>query len=276
MINKNLTTETQLLKKGISQIQDELRLLVPVDFSPNSYQALQYAMHLAKMCNGTLDLFHPLDIKETVTSENPLSFNYELSKSKYEAYNRLNSLREIVTEFGAQVSDCYVSTGDPVSSSKKRFSNTSSHLLILGQANLLHHWEDSQIPILFIPPMILTKMPTKVLMIRDGQPIHERALHPLLRILGNRTNHLTVLDCDNGLRNSRFQYQLTIGNNHVDIAHKYELVHATERELTQAVVKFEPDMICRFRKNRTWWQKFWNKSNSDKVEFKIPTLILPY
>jgi hypothetical protein len=279
MIKKNLTTETKHVEKKVRQWQNELRLLVPVDFSQNSHQALQYAMHLAKLCNGTIDLFHGIADEVVPASESPLTMKYALGKVEAEAHNKLSSLREIINDFGVLVSSSYVALGDPVASLKARLlqiSSSSSHLVVLSQAEVSRDWAALKLPCLYVPSMLLPKTPNKVLMIRDGRPIHENALQPLLSIICSGKNQITVVDCSGGLSKMLFRYWLPLANTQVDFTHKYELINSSDGELSKVINKYKPDLICKVQRPQTWWERFLETfTRRFKTDFEIPTLIIP-
>ena len=274
MLLKPFKQKAQLAEREVQHSKERLRLFVPVDFSSSSFNTLQYAMQIAKMCGGTIYLFHAMGIEDIPNSESPLSIQFELKKAETAAYAKLNSLKEIATEFGTTVSSCYVAMGDPLSSLKLRLSLCGSNLLVLSKSEKISHWTDLKLPMLSVPAMVMPKPPARVLMIRDGEPVQERSLQPLLEILNYGKRQVTVIDCGPNDRKLQFNYWLQLGNTKVDFTHKYELVRATEKEIKRVVAKYTPDLICRAQKHKTWWEKLWSRAASPEVDFDIPTLVL--
>lgn len=275
MIRNPVVRKYQAVKGEVSERKDKLRLFVPVDFSMPSYNALRYAMHLARMCKGTIDLFHALRNEKFPLSESPLTIQHEIRKAEGNAYKKINSVREIISDFGVKVTSAFVAMGDPAASLKDRLSETASHVLVLDKDDMIAHKNDFGIPRLYVPSMIMPLTPKKVLMIRDSRPIHEKSLKPLLEILDHGNNQLTVVDCVQSLKKMLFKYGLPLGNSKIDFTHKFELVHSTAKELTTVVKKYEPDLICQMQTKTTWWERLWGTKSNQEINTDVPTLIIP-
>lgn len=266
--------EAPLVEKAVHKSEEKLHLFVPVDFSSASFNTLQYAMQIAKMCGGSIDLFHAIGIGDIPNSESALSIQHELKKIESEAYRKLNSLKEIATEFGIVISSCHVGIGNPLTSCKLRLSLCASNLLVIRKGENINQWSELNLPILSVPAMLIPKLPSKVLMIRDGKAIQEKALMPLLHMLSFGEKCVTVIDCGPNTRKMRYNYWLPLGNTKVNFSHKYELVCTTEKEIKRVVAKYAPDMICRARRQRSWWNKIWNRPVSIELDVDLPVLIL--
>ncbi len=275
MIRNPVVRKYQNVQEKVSPRKSKLRLLVPVDFSMPSYNALRYAMHLAHTCEGTIDLFHALPNDNLPISESPLTMQNELRKEVHNAYKKLNSVREIITDFGVNVTSTFVAMGDPAASLKTRISETSAHVLVLDKDEKIAQRNNMKLPSLYVPSMIMPMTPNKVLMIRDGRPIHEKSLKPLLDILDGGNNQLTVVDCVKSIKKMLFKYGILIGNSKIDFTRKFELVHSTSKELDEVVKKHAPDLICQMEKEATWWEKLLGINSNQKMISDIPTLVIP-
>lgn len=275
MIRNPIVRKKQTVKGRVSTRKNRLRLFVPVDFSLSSYNALRYAMHVANMCEGTIDLFHTLQNENISLSESPLTMHHSLRKEESEAYKKLNSIKEIINDFGVCVTSTHVAIGDAIESLKIRISETSPDVVVLDKNEKLTLWNSLKLPCLYVPSMIIPRTPNNVLMIRDGRPIHEKSLKPLLEILDHGNNKLTVVDCVQSIKKMLFKYGIPIGNSKIDFTHKYELVHSTSGELTKVISKYSPDLICLMQKRRSWWRRLLGINAHQKIVFEIPTLIIP-
>ncbi|MEP2668081.1 MAG: universal stress protein [Cyclobacteriaceae bacterium] len=275
MIRNPVVRKYQNVQEKVSTRKNKLRLLVPVDFSMPSYNALRYAMHLAHMCEGTIELFHALPNDNLSSSESPLTMQNEIRKAVYNAYKKLNSVKEIINDFGVEVTSTFVAMGDPVTSIKTRISETSPNVLVLDKDEKIAQRNDLKIPCLYVPSMIMPMTPNKVVMIRDGRPIHEKSLQPLLSILDYGNNQLTIVDCVQSIKKMLFKYGIPLGNSNVNFTHKFELVHSTAKELAQVITKYAPDLICQMEKEATWWEKLLGINSNQKMIYDIPTLVIP-
>lgn len=274
MLLNPFAQEAQLVERAVHKSEERLRLFVPIDFSSASFNTLQYAMQIAKMCDGSIDLFYAMGIGDIPNSESPLSIQHELRKAESVAYTKLNSLKEIASEFGASIASCYVAMGDPLTSLKLRLSICASTLLVVSKSKKISKWDELNVPILSVPAMILPKVPTKVLMIRDGEPIQERVLRPLLQMLNPEEKNVTVIDCGPNKIKMQYDYWLPLGNTKVKFTHKHELVRNTEREIKKVVAKYAPDLICQVQRPRAWWERFWSRPATIELDVEIPTLVL--
>ncbi|MEQ9412452.1 MAG: universal stress protein, partial [Cyclobacteriaceae bacterium] len=175
MIRNPVVRKNKILKGRVSKRKNRLRLFVPVDFSSSSYNALRYAMHIANMCEGTIDLFHALQNENFSISESPLTMQHSLRKAESDAYRKLSSIKEIINNFGVCVTSTHVAIGDPMGSLKIRVSETSPDVVVLDKNKKISQWSSMKLPCLYVPSMIVPMTPNKVLMIRDGRPIHEKS-----------------------------------------------------------------------------------------------------
>ncbi|MFZ1805777.1 MAG: universal stress protein [Cyclobacteriaceae bacterium] len=275
MIENPIVRKHQAIKEKASTRKNNLRLFVPIDFSLSSYNALRYAMHVARMCEGTIDLFHNLKSDNYSITESPLTVQHEIRKAESKAYKKLSSVKEIINNFGVNVTSTYVAIGDPVCTLKNRMHETSSHVLVLDKNEKIAKGNDMETPCLYVPSMIMPMTPNKVLMIRDGRPIHEKSLMPLLEILDHSKNQLTVVDCVQSIKKMLFRYGITLGNSKIDFTRKFELVHSTVKELAEVITKYSPDLICQMQKKNTWWEKLLGINSSQKIYFEVPTLVIP-
>jgi nucleotide-binding universal stress UspA family protein len=74
-----------------------LTYFVPVDFTQASYNALQYAVLLAKESEGQVKLCHVVDMNEIPESDNQVSVSLALDRLFKNAERKLKSLREFIS-----------------------------------------------------------------------------------------------------------------------------------------------------------------------------------
>src|SRR5690606_33436884 len=73
----------------------QVRIFVPVDFSKASFDSLEYALNLAKTCQGCIDLFHITDAGELYESDNAIVINRLLDRLETKANAQNESLKEM-------------------------------------------------------------------------------------------------------------------------------------------------------------------------------------
>lgn len=275
MIRNPVVRKNKVTTEQISKRKNRLRLFVPVDFSSSSYNTLRYAMHIANMCEGTIDLFYILRNDNFSISESPLTMQHSLRKAESDAYKKLSSIKEIINNFGVFVTSTHVAIGEPMSTLRTRISETTPDVIVLDKNKKSSQWSTFSLPCLYVPSMIVPMTPNKVLMIRDGRRIHEKSLKPLLEILNHGTNKITVVNCVKSIKKMLFKYGLPLGDSKIDFTHKFEVVHSTSEELTKVVTKYSPDLICQMEKKRTWWEKLFNLKTHQGINTDIPTLMIP-
>jgi len=279
-------TRDQIVDEGRSLDQrpgpgaERLRLFVPVDFSHGSYNALEYAMRLAKMCNGEIDLLHAIDINELPDSENPLNIRDALARTEARAYRKLTSLVELIESDGVVVGNRVVQVGNAGDLVRNYIKATSPDLAVVGMATkmskLLAGGKNAISATLIVPPSIKLSSPAKILLIRDNKTIHERVLKPLATLVHNGSNTLTILDAKLDPVRKIFRYILPIGGFEIQTK-RYNYLTPERSEFSRFIADHKPDLICEILHPPTVWDQFFAFffKNRRQVQYDIPTLIIP-
>lgn len=111
----------QNLKTGI-------QLLVPMDFSKESYIALKYAISIAKLLKGKINIYHVYNPKETTTHKEQSNVDESLLNIK----EKLNAIIEITKTENIPVSTT-VSIGLLTSELKKHIQSISPNIIVIAK-----------------------------------------------------------------------------------------------------------------------------------------------
>lgn len=279
MMNYKTIEEINFSSQRIEN-KEGLSLFVPIDFSASSYASLEYAMRLAQLHNGRIILFHSIDIAGLSNSESSLNVKHELQAIKMKAQNKLNSLLEIVSENGVEVTSSF-EIGHLESNIQTQMKKISTDLVVVGrdtaEEKCLRSIHAKRKPTLVVPPTIKSALPSKILLIRDNKPVKESSLKHL-STLCNGTNQLTVLDVkSNLLRSQVFKYQVPVSGVGIEIRRKFCPANLASEDLEASIMSFNPDMVCVIERPTSLWKKilqFINNSNTRK-HYDVPTLIIP-
>ncbi len=286
MTNYSTTQKTDLLDRQAKKKQELFRIMVPIDFTRESYNTLEYALRLARGCKGSIELAPLADSSSLPDSENPLTFRHAYSAMEDRVRRRIESLKEIIRENGVKVMSQRIQYGSSTASLLRGIEKSQHDLVILSNDtvawNLLSELNAStKTAILVVPLTILPRNPKNIMLVHDGYSINESSLNPLFTIVHYSSKKLTVVDKTNGvIRKTIFKYLLPLDFFEIGVDRQIKIKNNYGRDLKQLVNSFKPDLICQvFRKPtliRRLLMPWFGPSSVQK--FDIPNLIIkcPY
>jgi nucleotide-binding universal stress UspA family protein len=139
------------------------RILVPVDFSPNSLSALRFSVNLALQINAEITLFHAYNLDENMDDDAPLNYVRTLNKDLLQiTLQKLKNLSEPYLNTGL-LFHYSASSGNITDIIEKVVISTQSQLIVMGTrgvnvikktgfgSNTAKIIEKSIVPVLAIP-----------------------------------------------------------------------------------------------------------------------------
>ena len=280
MIQEKIISDRPHVISGGSDTTDarNIRIFVPIDFSSSSFTALEYALNLAKICNGSIDLFHLTDISTLGESDNPVVINRMLDRLEAKASVQNESLREMIEESGVRVASCESVVGNIEVLLHKKIEELSPDLIVMNKnrfagqnaATLITKLES---PVLVIPDQDTVKLPSNVVLSADLKPVRQRTMDTLLKIVQHTSPDLTVLHIGN--RDDRkVPRQWNIQSTELRLVHVVYDHENVENGIASYVKANDIDLLCLVHRQRSWWGRFFQPSVTQSLVGKIDVAIL--
>jgi nucleotide-binding universal stress UspA family protein len=180
-----------------------LTYFVPVDFSDCSYNALQYAILLARTSGGRVKLSHVIDLEDLPESENPVVVNWNLDRLNRKAKSKMNSLMEIVSMEGVAVEQDII-MGNVRHGLMKQIKQVNPHIIVVGKntqqetgSGIIRFLaRNTKIPVLVVPGSHQPTIPTRAVLASDMKPDKLAHYEPFLNIVKNTSRELAILLVD--------------------------------------------------------------------------------
>lgn len=267
-------------------------LFIAVDFSTTSYNALRYAVEMAKLMKAKLVLFHVFhtavsipdayavvtadELKSTAESELKKMYN-DLKGDVSLGVNVIavegNVARMILT-YAEKYEDCIIICGLRKSGKniQRLFGNTVTELM-----------NTSRIPLLVIPENMEFKKIYTIVFATDlslNTDIH--SLNPLLKIGEVNHSKLTVLRVmstdlsvmeEINFRSERLRTHLQLMSPKFEFIKSDEIAHSIDRYVDEHAV----DLLTLMPRHHSFFEKIFISSETKKLLFitDIPLLLLP-
>jgi nucleotide-binding universal stress UspA family protein len=142
-------------------------ILVPIDFSPHSTKALEFAMDLARQCDAALHLLHALPLQPALIAPYGVVMPPDLEQAcRSAAVKRLEELGEKVNAEGVEV-ELHESTAIPSEAIIGMADDLGADLIVMGTRGLsgLAH-----VLIGSVTDRVLRTATCPVLTVRAGDP----------------------------------------------------------------------------------------------------------
>ena len=276
------------------------RLLVPIDFSPNSKKAFRYAVDIASKSGGTVILYHlfrPLKPSEAGVPFDTREHNMHLEEINLKRLQRLK--KKVLADSKTEVSVSTVVGRIPVVKKILEFAEQNQiDLIVMGTkgatglkkitigSNAVKVIERSAIPVLLIPERFVWKKPEKILFTTTICKSDNEAFPVLLSLAGLYDAELTIV-------NLRDPHQLH-GYKEREEFEMY--AYSVQRTFEDAKIKFRQldtfsvaktienlyeeipyDMLIMLRTKKSLLQKIFTASFTKSMAFiaERPLLIIP-
>ncbi|MBX2967000.1 MAG: universal stress protein [Cyclobacteriaceae bacterium] len=187
----------------------QLTYLVPVDFSPCSLNALQYATMLARHAEGKIVLSHVVDLEEVPESDNPVVVTWNLDRLSRTAQEKMKSLREMIALEGIPVEED-IAFGNVKNGVVKQIEQIKPTVIVLGRntdsqpdknSMVTHISKNTRVPVLVVPGSHNPRVPNKALLATDMKPFGLKDFALLMNIIRKTALQLAVLNVKNNTAN---------------------------------------------------------------------------
>jgi nucleotide-binding universal stress UspA family protein len=190
-----------------------LTYFVPIDFTQASYNALQYAVLLAKESDGQVKLCHVLDLNEIPESDNPVVVSLALDKLLQEAGRKLKSLREFISLDSINVGEDII-MGSIRYSLINRIEKVKPDVIVMGRRteSKINRWsvihyitKNTSTPVLVIPQNHNPKIPDRAAVTIDVHPELVVKFKALLSIIKKISPEISILNIRGSKENANRQ-----------------------------------------------------------------------
>ena len=179
-----------------------LTYFVPIDFTQASYNALQYAVLLAKESVGQVKLCHVVDLNEIPESDNQVVVSFALDKLLQDAGRKLKSLREFISLDSINVDEDII-MGNVRYSLINRIEKVRPDVIVVGRKSdskisrlsVIHYiTKNTSTPVLVIPQNHNPKIPDRAAVTIDVNPEYVFQFKTLLSIIKKISPEISILN----------------------------------------------------------------------------------
>lgn len=276
-----------------------IKVLLPTDFSENSWNAISYALQLFKTENCTfylLNTYTPIiyqieyahadpahfdaiksmrDHAETKLKElkNRINTNYNFSNHNIESIASFNTLTEEINSIVEEKNINYIVMGTK--------GATGAEEILFG-SNTVHVYKNAKCPVLAIPTGYAFDKPYDVLFPTDFEiPYESHHISPIITILSMYTTRLNIL-------NMTFGYELSEKqkSNKLSLDEALKAFHPafhliSNQTVTEGITKFlqknKINFLIMINNKHSFFENLFFKSKVNQIGFhlKVPFLVIP-
>lgn len=260
--------------------ENSLRLFVPIDFTESSYNALGYALQLAKMTGGMLELFYAIDTDDLPDSENPATILQVFNSLESKAKQKLNSIKEIILENGVKVKSTYSGVGSFERLTETELTRTNPDIVVagveaMGRRLLPLLRKRGNIVALMVPATFNPSIPSKFVLVSDGQPVNERTFAPLHTLITRSSKQLTILEAEE-LRLKKLLLKYFFGHGAMDkwLMREFQVTKFSTESVEGFIKTNQPDIICKVLRRQTWLNKWLGFVRNSEISIQLERPIL--
>lgn len=180
----------------------KLTYFVPVDFTDSSYNALQYAIMLAKFSEGQVKLCHVNNLDDIPDSDNQVVVSSSLARLERTAKSKMKSLCELVALGGITVEEKII-FGNVRLELVKQINMAKPTVIVVGRnsdrkpghrsiVNYLNR--NVSYPVLVVPGSHSPRIPTRTLLASDMKSGKVEELAPFFNIIKKDSQEIAVLN----------------------------------------------------------------------------------
>ena len=259
---------------------------VPLDFSESSYKAVQYAMMLTHVFDGSIRLYHIIDSDKIASSDNPVVVDRSIRRLITEATRKMQSLYEMIKEGGIQVS-FETAFGKPSYEIVKHSKFVGADYLVVGKEFLSSTFSTHSVkwitqPVFVVPECGDYSVPYNVLMATDLKSIRANGMKNFLDLIDKSCGIFTLLYIS--------QKKLYNGHEHKIIQRAKQLQKIINiktafswhrhSDITTGILDFsnenQVDLLCTIKRKNGFLSRLFSKSVSTQLvnETNLPMLVL--
>ncbi len=263
----------------------KLTYFVPVDFTDCSFNALQYAIMLARFSEGKVRIGHIIDLDLVTVSENPVVVTWSLENLDRKANEKMKSLREMISLEGVEV-EHDISTGNVRNELMKQVDRLNPNVIVIGRDTdrplrkdslVSYFTRNTRIPVLVVPGTHNPTLPSRAVLATDMKPEKMNEFDAFFNLLKKTSQELAILNISGKSSGSQIQSERWVD--------KLKSVYGIEATLfTQKngndVMDFirtnKVDLLCTIRRNTNILDWFFQRNTTHQLPplVEVPVLMI--
>jgi len=275
------------------------KILLPTDFSDNSWNAIKYALQLYKdqECNfmllhtfipviyqfeyiqsSTLQ-FQMMDILKETSKKGLDELQQKISSEFYNPKHRVSQITSFNT-LTAEIDELF--QGNAIDMIIMGTKGASGAKGILFGSNTVHVLKNAKCPVLAIPSDFSFETPHEILFPTDYEiEYKEEHLKPIIEIAQEHTSRVNILHVftRNGLTTTQEKNKLLLETSMKKIAH---LIHDVNNQkvpeaITNFQIKTKINLLVMINNKHSFFENLFFKSTINQIGFhlNIPLLVIP-
>lgn len=276
------------------------KILLPTDFSDNSWNAIKYALQLFKneKCSFTLlntytpvvyqveymqASFSQFQVIDAIKETSKQNLNDLIKRIEVEFPNPNHVFSEISSfnTLTAEINDLY--EGNAVDFIIMGTKGATGLKEVLFGSNTVHVLKDAKCPVIAIPNDFDFETPHELLFPTDFQlDFKNKHLQPIIEIANLytiRINVLHVYDDDESLSGEQENNRIKLEDSFKGIAHLFHYVRNQNvaEAITQFQFKSRINLLVMINNKRSFFENLFFKSTINQIGFKlnVPFLVIP-
>lgn len=259
------------------------KILVPVDFSPCSYNALEYAMRFAQKNHSKIVLLHAYHVPIPVAEMEVYIDVERVSNFEKETKAKMEELVQTYPQLPALMEEQYTRTAFAIEAINKQIEESQCDLVIMGThgatntfdelvgSNTLHTIKQCAVPVLAIPANYQGSEIQNILFAFDYQPLESRDdLQPLIEFSqaqGAEVHIVHITDRLDRLHDSEISQAKMLEQHLKGVPHHYYMMEAEHIEdgLMEYIDKHNIEVIAVMPRKHNVWEKLFKSSISKQL-----------
>lgn len=263
----------------------KLTYFVPVDFSDCSFNALQYALMLARFSGGKVEIGHVIDLDLVTESENPVVVTWSLENLNRKANERMKSLREMISLEGVEVAHD-IATGNVRYELMKQIDRLNPNVIVIGRDTDKQIRKDSlvryltrntRIPVLVVPGTHNPSLPNRAVLATDMRLEKVTEFEAFFNLLKNTSPELSILNIE-----GKPSWSQSKSEEWVEKLKSFYGIDATlltqknGNDVMELIRSNKIDLLCTIKRNKNILNRFFERNTIHQLPalVEVPVLMI--
>jgi nucleotide-binding universal stress UspA family protein len=269
------------MHKQVTPEETRPGILVPVNSSASAFNSIEYAMKIAKALNTTIHLLYITDLNDLPESSNTIVINRMLDRFELDAAMCVESLTEMIEECGIKVPTAESRVGNVELLIQNRIEFLAPGMIVIGRDSFRKQAVDILIdqatcPLLFVPKNADASLPSSFALRLNKDLIPPKSVYPLLKIIQQTTQRLTILSDHKKSNLDPFQNQVIEPNFKLSITYLLHENTMDAKVMRTFIRSAGFDLLCVVRDRRPFFKRIFTKDPAARIvhTVEIPVMLV--
>jgi nucleotide-binding universal stress UspA family protein len=263
----------------------KLTYFVPVDFTDCSFNALQYAIMLARFSEGKVRIGHVIDLDLVTESENPVVVTWSLENLNRKANEKMKSLREMISLEGVEV-EHDIATGNVRNELMKLIDRLNPNVIIIGRDTYRPLRKDSlvsyftrntRIPVLIVPGTHNPTLPNRAVLATDMRPEKMTEFDAFFNLLKRTSQELAIVNISGKSSDNQVQSEMWVDK--LKVVYGIDATLFTQKngnDVMDFIRANKVDLLCTIRRNKNILDHFFQRNTTHQLPAlaEVPVLMI--